>query len=111
MELEYMPGPTPEAKALQLKQCNLRDAFYEARARQPDSVKDNGPEAKQALAAYEASVSELAALLGPDAPCYAVDTDLWSLFSDLHKDEVGVRPRNRYTVAEVKEWIERRSRE
>lgn len=109
MELEYMPGPTPEAKALQLKQSNLLDAFYEARARQPDSIKDNGPEATQALAAYEASVAELAALLGPDAPCHTVDTDLWSLFSDLHKDEVGVRPKSAYTVSEVKAWIDRHS--
>lgn len=108
MELEYMPGPTPEAKALQLKQCELLDAFYDARARQPDS-KDNGPEATAALAAYEASVAELTALLGPDAPCYAVDTDLWSLFSDLHKDDVGIRPRSGYTVPEVKAWIDRRS--
>ncbi|KWU23422.1 hypothetical protein [Burkholderia cenocepacia] len=106
-KIEHMRGPTPEAKALQLKQMELLDAFYDARNRQPREMEGNGPEAKAALAAYDQTVVELTAMLGAEAPVGAVDAELASTFSDIYKSETGFRPRGHFTAAYAREWLEK----
>lgn len=108
LTIEHMPGPTPEAKTLQFKQWGLLTAFYDARAAQPIGMEENGPEATAALAAYDQSVSELEALLGPEASVQAVDCELGSTFSDVYKSEYGFRPRGHFSLTYVRDWLERR---
>lgn len=64
-----------------------------------------------ATKAYQGTVQALLALMGEDAHCCEIDEDLWSLFSDAFKDEVGVRPRFHQTHAEVKRYFQVRSEE
>ncbi len=101
-----------QAEALQQKQFAAREAMYDAwndavaRFEYKDydaAAKD--PEHLKAKAAYEATVAELEALLGPNAHCNAVDCDLWSLFSDCYKDDAGFRPRFHQTRAEVQAYL------
>jgi hypothetical protein len=108
LTIEHMPGPTAEAKALQLKQWELLTAFYDARNAQPDGMQGNGPEATAALAAYDRSVAELEALLGPEASVQAVDCELGSTFSDVYKSEYGFRPRGHFSLTYVRDWLKRR---
>lgn len=114
MNIDWMPGPTTQAKQLQLKQCQAREAMYDAWG---EAVLRRSPENRElaegdaqylaAKAAYDATVRELAELLGAQAHCNAVDCDLWSLFSDAYKDEAGFRPRSHFTRQEVLDWLER----
>lgn len=112
-QLEHMPGPTDEARALQLQQWNAYDEMYEAlgeiRAENPgmnflDAYKE--PAYIEKKEAYQRTVDALHELLGPLAHCARVDTDLWSTFSDIHKSEFGCRPgHGHYTVGYVKEFL------
>lgn len=113
-QLEHMPGPSDEARALQLQQCQAREALYDAwnDAYAKTDYKDSEAAHQDAAyvaakAAYEATVTALEALLGPDAHCNAVDTDLWSLFSDCYKDDAGFRPRFHQTRTQVQEYLAR----
>ena len=38
--------------------------------------------------------------------CHEVDRDLWSVFSDIHKERESFRPRVGETVAYVRKWFE-----
>lgn len=93
-------------RALQQKQYQLGDEMYKAGSG-VEGIKS--PEAVSALGRYEASVTELVALLGTAVGCSRVDSILWSHFSDWHKDVRGFRPKSSYTVAEVNLWIERQA--
>lgn len=105
-----MPGPSPEAKAAQFAQWQLREAYYEARRAAPAGEAHQDPAVQQALSAYDASVDALEALMGPDAHCSQVDCELWGEFSDFYKDEVGFRPRGmHFTRQSVLAWIARQS--
>lgn len=114
LQEHHMPGPTDAARALQLKQYQTADAMYEAwnnaRAKHNytnDAAVDSEPEYVASKAAYEATVTELTALLGPSAHCNFVDCDLWSAFSDCYKSEAGFRPRCHKTRQEVQEYFDR----
>lgn len=114
LQEHHMPGPTDAARALQLKQYIAADAMYEAwnnaRAKHNyanDAAVNSEPEYVAGKAAYEATVTELAALLGPDAHCNFVDCDLWSMFSDCYKDENGFRPRFHKTRQDVQAYFDR----
>lgn len=116
LKLSDFPGPTDQARELQSRQYDLLRAMYDAwnDAYAAQSVKDYGaarqdPVYQQARAAYDASVSELTALLGEDAHCNNVDCDLFSLYSDLYKDDAGFRPRHHITRAQVQAWLDRRA--
>ena len=54
---------------------------------------------------YDETVNQLVALLGEDVPCYEVDCDLWSTFSDIWKDRNGTRPYGSYSRQYVKDWL------
>lgn len=59
------------------------------------------PEYIEACQTYANTVTALEAALGPDAHCNAVDTNLWSLYSDFYKSEMGFRPKHHATRQEV----------
>jgi hypothetical protein len=112
MELQWMPGPTDEARALQLNQCELLDAFYDTwntlaaqLGRGNLEAIHAHPDYQAAKARYEASVSELEEMLGPDAHCNSVDAELWSSFSDCYKADKGLRPRWHMTRAQVQAYF------
>ena len=64
-----------------------------------------------ATKAYQCTVQALLALMGEDAHCCEVDEDLWNVFSEVFKGDVGVRPRFHQTRADVKRYLEIRSEE
>lgn len=107
LKIEYMPGPTPEAKAAQLRQRELITALYAAY----NSTRDyESPEYKKASAAYDESVQALEALLGPDVPCHFVDCGLADMFSDYYKDVNNFRPHGLgYTRQQVVDWCARQN--
>jgi hypothetical protein len=58
---------------------------------------------------YEQQMAEAIAHLGADADCRLIDPELWTLYSDLHKDDHGIRPRPALiTRAEAQAWIDKR---
>lgn len=106
LQTEHMPGPTDEARVIQLLQWNRRTSFYGAL----NKFEGSSPEVSQARVAYEETVVQLEALLGSGAHCNTVDCDLWSMFSDYYKDVVGCRPHGvPFTRSEVLTWIQRQS--
>lgn len=114
LQEHQMPGPTDEARALQYKQYVACDAMYEVwnkvRAKYNyanDAPVNTDPEYVASKAAYEATVTELLALLGADAGCHLVDSDLWSAFSDCYKEESGFRPRFHQTRQDVEDYFDR----
>lgn len=110
---EMMPGPTDQARALQFEQTSLVERLYAAwhglhsslTLEQSRSI----PAVVEAQAAYNANVEALLALLGPNAMCHQVDSDLWECFHNVYKDDVGSRPYGAWPVHEVKAYLERRS--
>lgn len=109
---EDRPEQSAQALALREKQDAAREAMYDAWnaavARfnyQGYNAAAKEPEVLKAQAAYDATVGELEALLGPDAHCNAVDCDLWSLFSDCYKNDTGFRPRFHQTRAQVQAYL------
>lgn len=115
LKLEDMPGDTPEVKALQLQQYEAADAMYDTLGRLNQENREvpgwtyrsayEHADYKAAFARYEATVKALQDILGEDAHCAQVDSDLWSTYSDIFKDRNGFRPRMHNTVAQVKEWL------
>ena len=96
-------------QALRQQQERAREAMYAALnsiSAVADSARYTHPTFVQARNVYEATVSELAQLLGPEAHCAIVDCDKWSLFSDMYKDDSGSRPHGHFTVAQVDWWLE-----
>jgi hypothetical protein len=110
-----MPGPNDEAKALQFKQHVARDAMYQAlndvRQENPGFTNQDArqhPRYQDAKHAYDRTVEQLLALLGPGVPCFMVDNDLWQEYSDWYKDEYRCRPFGaRITRDEVHQQFER----
>lgn len=115
LDLTDMPGPSDAARALQLAQYAAHDAMYDAWNEAHAKANFNYEAANQDAAYrarvqdYEKTVADLEALLGPDAHCNEVDTDLWSSFSDCFKDEAGFRPRFHQTRLQVQQYFARRS--
>lgn len=111
--LEHCPGPSEEAKRLQLDQYLKCDAMYDA---WNDALKEVGHDKRDAAGqnpayiaakkAYDDTVVALQALLGPEAHCNHVDADLWSLYSDCYKDKNNIRPRWHHTRQQVIEWLD-----
>ncbi|KWT95542.1 MULTISPECIES: hypothetical protein [unclassified Variovorax] len=106
MTPEDFAGPTPEARDAQLRQYRARAAYYDSFALEGVNNDWKHPTVVSARAAYEATVTELVGLLGEQADCRLVDTDLWSAFSDAHKDDVGFRPRTPRSRTAVLRWFE-----
>lgn len=109
MNIQLMPGPTDEARGLQLAQSDALEAFYDACMALEQQLGHQNrdailadPRYTDALAKYDATVAQLEALLGPDAHCNFVDMELWGQFSDWYKSEEGFRPRGHMTRAQVK---------
>lgn len=65
----------------------------------------NEAQHEEALTAYVKTVEQLTALLGPEAHCASVDTDLWSEYSDLFKSIEECRPQHHVTRDQAKAWI------
>jgi len=104
LKMEQMPGPTPEAKAAQYRQLELLEAFYAAYNVNHDLTE---PAVVEAREAYDESVKVLVEMLGPDAQCGQVDTELIQSYSDAYKGTYNFRPRGYITRPEVLEWFER----
>lgn len=95
---------------LQRQQVACRDryyaSFYEGEVAKMDRHEAlQAPSVKAAQAAYDETVRQLDALLGPEAHCNRVDSDLWSTYSDAYKDTYGYRPRFHQTRAQVQCWL------
>lgn len=113
MDIAMMPGPTDEARVLQLAQSQALEAFYDTcmdleqrlGRKNVDELREE-PEYVTALAKYDATVAQLEALLGPNAHCNSVDAELWSQFSDFFKSENGFRPKSHFSRAQVKAAFE-----
>lgn len=80
------------------RQSDLRSAIYRAQ----DSA-----EKARLVTAYDDTVRQLMGVLGEDAPCYEVDCDLWSVYSDVFKSQHNFRPRGRDSRAQVLEALQR----
>jgi hypothetical protein len=111
MTLDMMAGPTDQARALQLAQHVLCERLYET-WREVDQTLTiaqcrKEPVVIEAQKAYEANVAELVALLGVNAPCHQVDSDLWECFHNVYKSDVGCRPGAGWSWTQVKEYLER----
>lgn len=115
LTFDMMAGPTDQARTRQLRQCVLVDALYAAINAADRSLSHEEqyktPEVVAARDAYDASVAELVALLGPTAMCHQVDTDLWECFHNVYKDDVGCRPHGGWLLTDVKAYLERRRKE
>jgi hypothetical protein len=101
-KVEDMPGPTAEAREIQFRQWAKRDSMYELWGQNQEPA----PAAVAAKVEYDATVTELCELLGPNAHCAQVDSDLFSMFSDAHKDVYNFRPRHHVTLLEVRQWLD-----
>lgn len=108
-QLSNFPGPTDEARRIQLRQAWAFEAICDIHCYPEIYATPADMEAALATAnaAYDATVAELEALLGPDAHCSEVDSELFSSYSDCFKSENDFRPRGHTTRAEVKAWFER----
>jgi hypothetical protein len=108
-----MPGPLPEAKPIQLEQHHARIAVFAAwnDAKQEDFDKTGMCTSGgfvEAWKRYADTVTQLVALLGPNAQCYEVDGLLYDSFSDEFKEIVSCRPRGlSYTRSQVLDWLKR----
>jgi hypothetical protein len=107
-QLSDMPGPTVEAQHIQLAQdaavVAVYDAINAAYVAHPElSPKEvrQLPEVVAANKIYNDTINQLVELLGGNAPCSQVDTDLWETFSDCYKEDAGIRPSPGYTRADV----------
>lgn len=85
----------PDVQTLQAEQDKALDAYYAAQ----------GEERKERLKDYEATVTKLVALLGEDAFCPYVDTELYSSYSDYYKEVLGFRPRHHVTRQDCKDFF------
>lgn len=108
-KIDDMPGPSPEAKVLQHAQMTAYNAWCTARNAARIANRETSTEAEMARKAYDETVVQLVALLGAEAQCHEVDSELFSEFSDFYKDVVGCRPRFPITRKEVQNWIARHS--
>lgn len=114
-KVEDMPGPSDEAKALQRQQLIACEAMYDAlnevRAESPGISYEDAythPKYLEKKAAYEGTVTALQTLLGDQAHCNYVDSNLWSTFSDCFKSDNGIRPRGmHYTRDAVLEYFQK----
>lgn len=107
--LDLFPGPTDEARQIQRRQTWARDCCYDIMNHRDIYESTEAYDAALATAnqAYDETVQQLLALLGPDAACNLVDEDLFSAFSDCHKDAVGFRPRFHISREGVQRWFKR----
>jgi hypothetical protein len=94
-----MPGPTSEARLLQIKQHLARDTMYrtlnDVREKHPHLTNQDArrqPRFQAAKQAYDHTVDQLLVLLGPSVPCFMVDLDQWLEYSDWYKSAYGCRP-------------------
>lgn len=94
-----MHGPTDEARVLQLEQHHLHEGWIDA------LHAEDAERIELARSKYDANVQALLTLLGQDAPCNFVDSDLWSDYSDFFKSLNGFRPRTHLNRTEVQKWF------
>lgn len=60
----------------------------------------------RAVTVYDASVATLIGILGPSAPCSAVDPLTFETFCDVFKDRNGFKPRGfSWSLGEVHAWL------
>lgn len=109
IDMQWYPGPSDEARRLQLRQEWALEAYWDIR--QSDNSRYESVEAQQTAATlawnlYLCTVQQLLDLLGPDASAHQVDQDLWSSFSDCYKSETGVRPHFHISRNEVLAWFD-----
>jgi len=107
---EMMPGPTDEARKLQLEQCTLLEKLYDAHnAAEPGlnfAERNALASVVAARQAYDESVTKLIEMLGSDVHCCNVDTSQWEFFSNAFKDDVGCRPHGFWTHSQVQTWLD-----
>lgn len=106
-QLSYFPGPSDEARRIQQRQTWAFEAICDIHCYSEIYASKADQEAALATAnqAYEATVAELEALLGPNAHCAEVDMELFSSYSDCYKSENDFRPRGYITRAGAKDWF------
>lgn len=97
--LIHMHGPSDEARVLQLEQHHLYEHWIDA------LNAEDAERIESARSKYDANVQSLLTLLGQDAPCNFVDSDLWGDYSDFFKSLNGYRPRINLSRAEVQQWF------
>lgn len=97
--LQHMHGPSDEARVLQLEQHHLYDCWIDA------LHSEDGQCIEVARSNYDANVQALLNLLGQDAPCNFVDSDIWSDYSDFFKSLNGYRPRVHLSRSQVQHWF------
>lgn len=102
---EKIQAATAQVRAEQQQQVVLCDQMYGVLNRLGFDALKTHPEAIAVVQAYDASVAGLVALLGAEAGCHEVDTDLWSSYSDFYKENVGFRPRHHITRADVQAYF------
>lgn len=90
------PDDHAEQRAFQEKQHALIGRLY------------NEETKAAALAEYEANLASLTGDQKARWHANIVDPDKFSLYSDLYKDENGIRPRFHVTIAEIEKWLEAR---
>lgn len=105
LRVEYMPGPSPEARALQFEQHKAYDALCEAHLKVEHEGERFRLDVIMARVDYDRTVTELVALLGDEVHCNLVDTELFGEFFDYYNDVVGLRPRQHITRQGVLTWL------
>lgn len=89
-------------ESLQKQQRELRDVVYQKWNEFNDK---QHPEVVEAIANYDATVTQFEKLLSSAAPCHIIDCDLWGAYSDFYKEVYGFRPRDARSRAEVQAWF------
>lgn len=99
----------PNVERLQKLQYDLLDRLYAAASDARDDPSDSYKKLDHTclVASYDQTVSDLQALHpdGANAPAYYCNMDLYSFFSDYHKDVYGCRYRGDASVAELNSRI------
>lgn len=93
----YTPGP-PEAIELQAQQSIALSMSYSL----------EGDDLVWAQGIYAETVKKLTELLGEDAHCSQVDSEMFNSFSDIFKDETNSRPRFHVTRQDAEAWLKLR---
>lgn len=106
---EREPGPPVSLEQAHFAaQCRARQEGLIERLMQP---KEDDPEGwTRAQSEYDATVSELEAIHGADAPCAMVDPLLFDFYSDTYKDAHGFRPDGTITRKDAQAWVDRQTR-
>lgn len=107
--LASFPGPTDAARRIQQRQQWALDCVFEIKDLEELYESKAAYEATLAAArtAYAETVSQLEALLGPNAACAEVDIELSNQYSDQFKAENGASPQFHMIRQDVQTWLAR----